>query len=73
MDPKFIFVLLATLWSGQPHESEKVGGYSVAVYDIEQQCLTAEKLANETSEESEDLPTFACLRIPRPQPVGGEN
>ena len=71
MDPNFIFVLLATMWAGAPYETEKVGGYSVAVYDIEQQCIRAERLANETAENAEHLPTFSCLKLPRPQPVSG--
>lgn len=71
MDPNFIFVLLATIWAGAAYESEKVGGYTVAVYDIEQQCIKAERFANETAENSKHLPTFSCLKLPRPQPVSG--
>lgn len=71
MDPKFIFVLLATLWSGEPHESDKVGGYRVASYDVEEQCNEAARMANEQVSLQNDMPTFQCLKLLRALPVSG--
>ena len=71
MDPKFIFILLATLWSGDPQESDKVGGYRVAAYDVQEQCIEAARMANEQASLAKDMPTFTCLKLLRALPVSG--
>lgn len=62
---EFVFVLIATVWSGAPFESEVVGGYAIATYSIEEQCTKSIVSAAEFRDISR-LPTFECVKVLRP-------